>query len=121
MTISTLLQVIVAFTLLFVWLVQARKFTPYRGGNAQSLRQEFAVYGLPEWSLFVVGGLKIGAAVALLVGVGVQALVLPAALLLCVLMIGAIAMHVKVADPIKKALPASALLFFCASIALLNR
>ena len=39
-----------------------------------------------------------------------SSLVLPAALLLTVLMLGALAMHVKVHDPFKKSLPAVGML-----------
>jgi len=60
---STLLQVVVGLGLLNVWLVRARSSTAFRGGSAQSLREEFAAYGLPEWVFYAIGGLKIGAAV----------------------------------------------------------
>ena len=118
--ISDVLQVIVACTLLCVWLIQAKKPSPYRGGNAQNLVEEFKVYRLPKWAFYTVGALKVMAALALLVGIGFRPLVFPASLLLVILMIGAIVMHVKVADPLKKAMPATMLLLFCAGIALLN-
>ncbi|MBC7397734.1 MAG: DoxX family protein [Bdellovibrionales bacterium] len=120
MTLSTVLQVLVAITLLWVWLVQAKKPTPYRGGNARSLKEEFAVYSLPNWSLWVVGGLKIAAAFAFLAGIWLPGLALPAAVVVFFLMVGAVAMHLKVSDPIKKAAPASVLLVFCAVIAIVN-
>jgi hypothetical protein len=43
----------------------------------------------------------------------------PAAIALGVLMLGALAVHLKVRDPIMKSLPASAVLAMCVSIALL--
>lgn len=116
---SNLLQVIVACTLLCVWLIQPKKPTPYRGGNAKTLAEEFQAYGLPQWCLYLVGTLKVGASLALLAGIWIRPLVFPAAVVLVILMVSAIAMHVKIADPIKKSLPAAALLIFCAVIAFL--
>lgn len=117
---SILLQVVVALGLLNVWLVRARSSTAYRGGEAQSLKEEFAEYGLPEWMFYLVGALKIGAAVALLIGIWVPALVVPAASVVTVLMLGALAMHLRVKDPLMKALPASLVLLMCVGILLLR-
>ncbi len=80
------------------------------------MREEFAVYGLPGWFMFVVGALKIGAAVCLIAGLWLHFLTLPAAILICVLMVGALAMHFKVRDPLKKSLPALAVLALAAII-----
>jgi len=55
------LQVVVALGLLNVWLVRAGKPTSYRGGNAGTMREEFAHYGLPGWAMYVVGTLKVAA------------------------------------------------------------
>ena len=41
------LQVIVGLGLLNVWLLRFGKATPYRGSSAETMHQEFAVYGLP--------------------------------------------------------------------------
>ena len=48
-------QVFVAGTMLYVWLFEFNKSTPYRGGEAQSMPEEFATYGLPAWSMYLVG------------------------------------------------------------------
>lgn len=104
------LQVLVALGLLNVWLIRREKGTEYRGGNAHSMREEFAVYGLPAWSMYLVGGLKILAAICLIAGIWMHALILPASVVLIVLMIGALAMHLRVSDPAKKSLPAVMLL-----------
>lgn len=118
--ISTILQVVVALGLLNVWLVRAQASTDYRGGSAQSLKEEFATYGLPEWTFYLVGGLKIGAAILLVVGIWVPQVIRPAALVVAVLMIGALAMHAKVKDPLKKSLPALTVLLMVVAIALLQ-
>jgi hypothetical protein len=111
-----ILQVIVALGLLNVWLLRFGRGTPYRGGNAQSMREEFAVYGLPRWAVYGVGGLKIAAALCLLAGIWVHVLVLPAAAVIAVLMVGALAMHLKVRDPLAKSLPAFSVLALCGAI-----
>ena len=104
------LQVAVALGLLNVWLLRASRRTAYRGGDAASLREEFAAYGLPEWFMYIIGVLKIAAAVLLIVGLWAPVVVLPTALTLCALMLGALAMHVNVGDPLRKSLPALLLL-----------
>ena len=118
--ISTILQVVVALGLLNVWLVRAQASTSYRGGSAQSLKEEFATYGLPEWTFYLVGGLKIGAAILLIVGIWVPQVVRPSAIVVAVLMIGALAMHAKVKDPLTKSLPALMVLLMVVAIALLH-
>ncbi len=118
--ISTILQVVVALGLLNVWLVRAQSSTAYRGGSAQSLKEEFATYGLPEWTFYLVGALKIGAAILLIVGIWVPQVILPSAIVVAVLMIGALAMHAKVKDPLTKSLPALMVLLMVVAIALLQ-
>ncbi len=115
-TITYVLQIGVALGLLNVWLLRFGQNTQYRGGNAQTMRQEFEVYGLPGWFTFVVGVLKVGAALCLLAGLWVHVLVLPAAALIGVLMLGALAMHLKVKDPWMKSLPALVVLVACGAI-----
>jgi len=116
--ISTALQVIVALGLLNVWLVRAKASTAYRGGSAQSLKEEFATYGLPDWTFYVVGILKVGSAILLLLVIWVKSpdLVRLPALIVAGLMVGALAMHAKVKDPLTKSLPALAMLLMCVAI-----
>lgn len=113
------LQVIVALGLLNVWLVRAGKPTRYRGGDAKSMREEFAAYGLPVAMMYVVGGLKLIIAATLLAGIWQSALVVPAASLLILLMIGAFAMHLKVKDPFERAIPSLLMLGMAIAIAVL--
>jgi len=109
-TILAICQIVAALGLLNVWLLRFSQATPFRGGEARSMREEFQAYGLPAWFTWVIGALKIGVAVSFIAGLWISALVLPAALLLTVLMLGALAMHVKVHDPLKKSLPAVGML-----------
>ena len=118
-TLRLVLQVIVALGLLNVWLLRARKPTRYRGGDSKSIREEFAAYGLPVGVMYVVGGLKVAIAIALLAGIWLPNLIVPAASLLTLLMIGACAMHLKVRDPLLKVVPALLMLAMAIAIAVL--
>ncbi len=113
---STILQVVVGLGLLNVWLVRARSSTAFRGGSAQSLREEFAAYGLPEWFFYAIGVLKIGSAVLLIVGIWVPEVVPVAAGTVVGLMVGALSMHAKVKDPLTKSLPAFLMLLMSVAI-----
>jgi hypothetical protein len=121
LTIPAVLQLVVGLGLLNVWLVRPSSPTAYRGGGARSLKEEFAVYGLPGFAFYVVGGLKIAASLVLIAGVWVSLPVTIAAGVVAVLMLGAIAMHVKVGDAPKKAAPAATMLLLSAAIVLLTR
>jgi hypothetical protein len=113
------LKLIVALGILNVWLLRSGKVTAYRGGDAKNLREEFAAYGLPFWFMCLTGVLKVGLALALLASIWLPKLAQPAAIGMGVLMLGAFVMHLKVRDPVRKALPSIAVLALCAAIAFL--
>jgi len=113
---NILLQVILGLGLLNVWLLRSSRATAFRGGDSTSLRQEFAAYGLPTWFFYLVGALKLGCAVSLLVAIWVPELLQPAVGLLVLLMLGALAMHVKVNDPPIKSLPAALMLLMSGTL-----
>lgn len=120
-TLARVLQVIVGLGLLNVWLVRARSSTGYRGGSAKTLREEFAAYGLPVAAFYVVGTLKVLAAVTLLAALFLP-LSLPAriaAMVVAGLMVGALAMHAKARDPISKSVPAALMLAMCLGLVVL--
>ncbi len=99
-------QVIVALGLLNVWLLRNKKATAYRGGSARTLKDEFQAYGLPSWVYLLVGFLKVGSAIALLIGIFQPSIVPVAAGIVGFLMLGAVTMHIKVKDPLLKSVPA---------------
>lgn len=111
-------QIVVGLGLLNVWLLRYNKSTDYRGGSAQSMKEEFATYGLPEWFCYLVGGLKVISGLVFLVGIFVPGIARYPAAVVSVLMLGALVMHVKVRDPLKKSLPAASVLALCALILL---
>ena len=118
-TILAILQIVAALGLLNVWLLRARRQTAYRGGTATSIQDDFAAYGLPAWFVWVIGTLKVGAAVLFIVGLWIPAVIVPAGLLICVLMFGALSMHVKIGDPVKKSMPALLMLGISIAIVLI--
>jgi len=111
-------QLIIAVGILNVWLVRFNKATVYRAGTAKNMREEFATYGLPLWFMWVVGGLKMIFALSLLVGFWLPPLVRPAAIGMAILMLGAVGMHIKAGDTLKKAAPATTMLVLSLVVAI---
>jgi uncharacterized membrane protein YphA (DoxX/SURF4 family) len=110
------LQIAASLGLLNVWLLRFNRRTAYRGGDATSMQEEFASYGLPAKFAYVVGALKVGSALALIAGIWLPAIVFPAAALICVLMLGAVGMHARIHDPLTKSIPALGMLVLCLCI-----
>ena len=111
-----LLQSAVALVVLNVWFFRFNQSTIYRGGEASNMIEEFAVYGLSENMVYLIGGLKILAALGLLIGLLKEKVVIPAALIMGTLMLGAIFMHFKVSDEAIKYLPAGLMFVFSVGI-----
>lgn len=111
-------QLVTALGLLNVWLLRTGKRTPWRGGDAKNMGEEFAVYGLSNGFMKVVGFFKVTLAVCLIVGLWVHIVTRPAAIGVAALMLGAVAMHVKVKDPFQKSLPALTLLVMSLLVAI---
>lgn len=101
---------IISTTVLNVWLLRFNKPTIYRGGQAKSMVEEFSAYGLSETFVYLIGGLKVVAALGLIVGFFYKKLIAPSSLVIAVLMVGAIFMHFKVQDTAIKFLPATLML-----------
>ena len=95
-----------------VWLFRFNKETPYRGGNAKNMIEEFATYGLDLNIMYMVGTLKIIASVGLLIGLLKTKISVYSSLLMAALMIGAIYFHFKISDPVIKYFP-SVLMLLC--------
>lgn len=108
--ITLIIQIIVPAGILNVWLLRSGKATAYRGGQAQTLREEFRTYGLPDPVFYLVGALKISAALAIWAGLALPLLTSLGAAVLAILMAGAIGMHLRVGDPPRKFVPASVML-----------
>lgn len=111
------LQLIVGLSILNVWLIQYNKPTQWRGGNATTIKEEFTAYGLPVWSCYVIGALKVMLALALISAIWLPLLLKPAAIGLALLLAGSVLMHIKIKDPLKKSFPAFLFLSMCLYLA----
>ncbi len=100
------LKIIVPLGLFNVWILRFNKTTKFRGGGASNMIQEFAIYGLPPWSVYVVGVVKVTCGLGLLASFVLPSLAAPASMILAGLMVGAVLMHFKVKDSPRKFLPA---------------
>ncbi|MCF7831898.1 MAG: DoxX family protein [Candidatus Pacebacteria bacterium] len=118
-TLLLILQIILALGIYNVWLVRPHRATEYRGGGANSLRAEFTAYGLPVWMMYAVGGIKLLVATGLIVGIWIPMLIPISAIVLGVMMLGAIFMHVKIKDSLKQTAPAIGMLVMSLAVIIL--
>lgn len=116
--IIVVIQIIIALGIFNVWVLRFGKPTEWRGGSATNMRAEFETYGLPMWSVALVGFFKLLFATCLVAGIWFPALVRPAAIGIAILMLGAVVMHVKIKDPAKKSLPALTMLVLSLIVAI---
>ena len=100
------LKLIVGLSILNVWLIQPKKATKWRGGNAKTLIEEFEVYGLSKTVFYVIGFLKVGLALILLASIKFESLTLIGSIGLALLLLGSVIMHIKVKDELFKSFPA---------------
>tara|TARA_B100000575_G_scaffold83496_1_gene65728 strand:- start:6113 stop:6490 length:378 start_codon:yes stop_codon:yes gene_type:complete len=111
-----ILSLVVGLTVINVWLFRSGKATSYRGGDANSLMEEFEVYGLEDYFL-TIGIIKVGLAVLLILSLYFQKLRLISASGIGLMMLVAIYMHFNVGDELVKSMPASVMLLSCLVIA----
>lgn len=109
-------KVIIFVSILNVWLIRVNKPTPWRGGNAKSMKEEFETYGLSTTIMYSIGTLKVSLAILLLASIWLTDLSAPAAGAMAIFMLGAIAMHFKANDPNIRSLPALLLLLLSLGI-----
>ena len=113
---SKILSVVVGLTVINVWLFRSDKSTSYRGGDANSLMEEFVVYGLGDYFL-TIGIIKVGLAVLLILSLYYKKLRMFSSLGIGLMMIVAIYMHFSIGDELIKSMPASIMLLSCLVIA----
>ncbi|SHJ11675.1 DoxX family protein [Aquimarina spongiae] len=111
------LKLIVGLSILNVWVINPKKATKWRGGNATNIVEEFHLYGLPTWFCFFVGFLKISLAVLLIASIWFPRVQEIASLGLAVLLLGSIIMHFRVKDALYKSYPAFIFMIMCLVIA----
>ena len=115
---KVLCQLIIALGIFNVWVLRFGKETVWRGGTAKNMREEFEAYGLPLGFMITVGLLKITLAMLLLVGIWIPVVTRFAGFGMAILMSGAVGMHLRINDPIKKSLPAMSMLALSLIVAL---
>ena len=113
---SKILSVVVGLTVINVWLFRSNRSTSYRGGDANSLLEEFQVYGLEDYFL-IIGIVKVSLAIMLLLSLYFKKLSFFASLGIGFMMLVAVYMHVNVGDELIKSMPASVMLASCLIIA----
>ena len=113
------LKAVIFLTIINVWFFRFNKPTPYRGGGAKSMKEEFEVYGISTAAMYLVGAIKIALATALLISIWYPQLSIPAAAAMGLFMLGAIVMHFKANDPGIRSFPALTLLISCILIIVL--
>ena len=118
--IGKLAQTAAALWILNVWFNRFNKDTGYRGGNATNMKEEFEEYGLSETTMYAVGAAKVSLAGLMLAGLVAPRVSRPASIGLAMFMLGAIGMHIKVGDPVKRYLPALSVFSLATVSAVLN-
>lgn len=113
------LKLIVGLSILNVWLVRSKKSTDWRGGDANNIVEEFKNYGLPVWFMYTIGTVKVVLALLLITSIYYSQVEAVAAYGIAFLMLGAVSMHIKIGDPLKKSLPAFTFLVLSLVIAYL--
>ncbi len=111
------LMLIVSLSVLYVWLLRFNLPSIFRGGEASNMVEEFAAYGLSENMVYIVGAIKVLSALGLLGGLFYRKLILPSAIVMAVMMMGALGMHFKIADEAVKYVPS--LVFFLMSVGII--
>lgn len=102
----SLFQVVIGLSVIRVWTINFNKSTPWRGGGARNMKEEFTAYGLPMWMVYFVGILKVIFSIGLIAGLWIPELISFSASGIAIFMFFAFLMHVKIKDPIKKSIPA---------------
>ena len=100
------IKLIISLSVLNVWLLRAKKPTQWRGGGAESLQDEFKAYGLTPEMMRLVGAVKIILSLILLFSIFYPQAEIVGAAGMAIMMVGAIIMHIKIDDPLKRSLPA---------------
>ena len=111
-------HVSVILGIFYAWTIGFNRESKFRAGKARNMKEEFLVYGLPGWALYLVGAVKLLLSAFLFAGFFMPSLVKPASGLVCVIMAVAVFMHLRIReDRLIKALPAY--FIFCSCFFLL--
>ena len=107
------LKAAIFITIINVWFFRFNKPTPYRGGGAKSMKEEFEVYGLSKTVMYAIGAIKVILATAILLSIWYPDISILSTAAMAIFMLGAIVMHFKANDPGIRSFPALILLISC--------
>ena len=114
MNLSKYLSLIVSIVVLSAWSFQLNRPSVFRGGDSSNMSEEFAAYGLTDFTMIVVGFFKITLALLLLIGgIKFHKLIRPAAAGMALFMLGAVYFHISIGDGIVPILPSAFMLLSC--------
>lgn len=117
MTLYKCLSLLVSIVVLSAWSFRLNQPSVFRGGEALSMSEEFAVYGLNDSIMISIGVVKIILALLLLLGaIKFPAFIKPSAAAMSLFMIGAVYFHISISDGIIPTLPAATLLLCCLTL-----
>tara|TARA_B100001564_G_C20489173_1_gene600796 strand:- start:305 stop:715 length:411 start_codon:yes stop_codon:yes gene_type:complete len=123
--IEKIIILIISIIVLNVWLFRPKVHElfgfSFRGGDAKSLLEEFAVYGISSEIFYLVGFLKVTTALMLLAGLRYSWMKLPASILMALFMTAAFYMHYIVDDEILKFIPSGILLSLSLILVFINK
>ena len=116
--VGPIFHVSIILGIFYAWTIGFNRESKYRPGRAKNMKEEFIVYGLPFWFMYTIGAVKLILSTLLIFGFFYPFLLKPVAAVLCVVMAGAVLMHLKIReDKLIKALPSYYI--FCSSFFLL--
>ena len=116
--VGLIFHVSIILGIFYAWTIGFNRESKYRPGRAKNMKEEFIVYGLPFWFMYTIGAVKLILSTLLIFGFFYPFLLKPVAAALCVVMAGAVLMHLKIReDKLIKALPSYYI--FCSSFFLL--
>ncbi len=116
--VGPIFHVSIILGIFYAWTLGFNRSSRFRPGKALNMKEEFIVYGLPLWSMYLVGAIKLISSALLIIGFFYPVLLKPVSAVLCLVMAGAVLMHLKIReDKLIKALPSYYI--FCCSFFLL--
>lgn len=103
-----ILQFFIAFSIFNVWVLRYR-----------TMASDFQQFGLPTWLRNIVGAIKIFFSIMLIAGVWNYSFTIVGGIGIAVLMVSAVAVHIKEKDPVSKMWPAIVLAILAIAVAIL--
>lgn len=112
---------LISITVLSAWTFRFTKPSIFRGGEANNMIDEFALYGLDESLMIVVGSVKVVLAILILLGaLKFSVLLIPSAAAMMLFMAAAVYFHISVGDGLIPTIPSASMLISCLLVILIE-